>query len=165
MLRENEALKTPRYFKDMRHALYSHGFTLPLTDEEIDILVSEGKFSRAQIMEYSEPSITSLDSPINDSGDSSTYGEIIADNRIKECEISEDEIEAIIDKIIMYIKPIHRDLVEEWMYATLSGTKLTQKVLGTKYNLSQVQVSRILNVAISTVRMFHGDEIRELLGV
>lgn len=161
-LRDSGALHIPRYFKDMRNALATHGFTLPLTDEEVDILVSEGKFSRKQIMEYSEPEIIEIDRPIKD-GDS-TFREIIPDSKRFESEFSEDEIEFIIDKIISYIKPNHRDMVEEWMYATLEGCGVNQSTLGIKYGMSQAAVSRVLKSSIAIVKM-HGEEIRSLFGI
>lgn len=164
-LRDMEALKTPRSYKDIRSALDKHGFTLPLSDTEIDVLVSEGKFSRKQILAYSDLDIVSLDSPIkkNDiNGDN--YSEIIPDKRRFESEFSEEELEYIIDHVVSYIKPQHQDLVEEWMYATLEGCKLGQAELSIKYNISQASVSRVLKSAINIVKM-HGEEIRSLFGL
>ena len=163
MLRDTGNLKVPRHYKDIRAALARHGFTVPLTDEEIDILVSEGKVSRKQIMDYAEPVVMSLDESIKD-GEEVTLSSIIPDTRslIPE-DLSEDDIEKAIDMVLKYVKPIHRDLVEEWMYATMEGVTLTQNELGIKYGLSRVQVSRILKYSIYIVKM-HGDEIRNIFG-
>ncbi len=161
-LRDNEALKTPRYFKDIRYVLKKHGFTLPLSDQEIDILVREGKFSRNQIMSYAEPDIVCLDSPIKEDS-KNTHAEIIPGDMDIDIKLTEDEIEYIIDHVISYIKPQHRDIVEEWMYSVLAGCKVNQETLGVKYNISQPQVGRILRSAIDIVRM-NGEEIRSLFG-
>lgn len=162
-LNNNGALKLPRSYRDIRSALTRHGFTLPLTDEEIDILVNEGKFSKAQILDYREVNVISLDRPINED-DEDSLGYFIPDSRRFETEFSEDEIESIIDKIILYIKPRYRDLVEEWMYATLSGFKIPQEMLGVKYNTTRANVNRILRSTISILQM-HRDEIRDLFGL
>lgn len=162
-LRDNEALKTPRYFKDIRYVLKKHGFTLPLNDQEIDVLVREGKFSRKQIMSYAEPDIVCLDSHIKEDS-KSTYADIIPGTMDLDMEFTEDEIEYIIDHVISYIKPQHRDLVEEWMYAVLAGCKVNQETLGIKYNIPQSRVSNVLKSAIDIVRM-NGEEIRSLFGL
>jgi len=164
-LRDCEALHTPRWFKDMRSTLISHGFTLPLSDEEIDVLVSEGKFSRAQIMDYAEPEIHSLDRLMSDDSDT-TLGDMIPDRSIipPDTHLDEDEIEQAIDKVLLYIKPIHRDIAEEWMYSVLAGENITQLDLSRKYGKSQPQIGRILRSVIDIVKM-HGDEIREIFGV
>lgn len=163
-LRDNEALKTPRYFKDIRSALNKHGFTLPLNDEEIDVLISEGNFSKEQIMSYAEPDLISIDSPIKEDS-KNTYADIIpGDNMDLGFEMQEEEIEGIIDSVLSYIKPQHRDLVEEWMYSVLAGCRVSQETLGIKYNISQPKVSRVLRSAIDIVRM-NGEEIRSLFGL
>lgn len=163
-LRDNEALKIPRSFKDIRNALHKHGFTLPLSDEEIDILVGEKVASRKQIMSYAEPDLISIDSPIKEYS-KNTYADIIpGDNMDIGFEMKEEEIEGIIDHVLSYIKPQHRDLVEEWMYSVLAGCRVSQEILGIKYNISQPKVSRVLRSAIDIVRM-NGEEIRSLFGL
>lgn len=164
MLRDNEVLKTPRVFKDIRSELGKHGFTLPLADQEMNILLEEGKFSRKQIIEYTQYSTISLDSYTTDD-EKATLDEIIPDislNGVYE-QLSEDDIENLVDSILKYIKPIYRDLVEEWMYATLEGVHITNMELARKYGMSQPNVSRILNSAISIVKM-HEDKIKSLFG-
>lgn len=165
MLRDSEQLKTPRSFKDIRSALISHGFTLPLTDQEMEILLEEKKFSRQQILEYTRYSTISIDSYIEESDSNVSLSEIISDkssNSIYE-RLSEDDLENLVDSILKFIKPLHRDLIEEWMYATLEGVHLTNRELSIKYNISQPYVSRLLNSAISIVKM-HDDKIRSLFG-
>lgn len=164
MLRDNEVLKTPRVFKYIRSELGKHGFTLPLTDQEMNILLEEGKFSRKQIIEYTQYSTIYLDSYTIDD-EKATLDEIIPDtslNGIYE-QLSEDDIENLVDSILKYIKPLYRDLVEEWMYATLEDVHITNRELARKYGMSQPNVSRILNSAISIVKM-HEDKIKSLFG-
>lgn len=165
MLRDNEALKTPRVFKDIRSALLHHRFTLPLTDEEMNVLLEEKKFSRKQIIEYSQYSTVSLDAYITDS-ESIDLSNIIPDIKASDFykNLSEDEIEKLVDSVLKYIKPLHRDLVEEWMYASLEGYRISQAELARKYNRSQAQVSRILKSAISIVDM-NKEEIQKLFGI
>lgn len=163
MLRDTETLKVPREYKDIRSALNRHGFTVPLTDEEIDILVSEGKFSRKQIMDYAEPIVMSLDFNLDEDSDS-TLGNVIPDPDANiEYQFTDEEIERIIESVLKYIKPSYRDLVEEWMYATLAGVPLRQRELSVKYKKSQCHVARILKYAVYILQM-HGDEIRNLFG-
>lgn len=169
MLRESELLHIPRVYKDIRSSLNKHGFTLPLSDMEMDVLLSEGKFSKKQLLDYSEPEILSLDAKLsrfsNNEDNDNSLSDIIPSSYTSNFDscLSDDEIEEIIDNIILYIKPKYRDLVEEWMYASLEGIKLTQNILSKKYNLSQPQVNRVIKSAISIVRM-HGKEIREMFG-
>ena len=77
--------------------------------------------------------------------------------------LTEDDIEDLVDSILKYIKSLYRDLVEEWMYATLEGVHITNMELARKYGMSQPNVSRILNSAISIVKM-HEDKIKSLFG-
>lgn len=165
MLRDNEALKTPRVFKDIRSALLHHGFTLPLTDEEMNVLLEEKRFSRKQIIEYSQYSTVSLDSYITDTNECN-LSDIIPDKNASDFykNLSEDEIEKLVDSVLNYIKPSSRDLVEEWMYASLEGYRISQAELASKYNRSQSQVSRILRSAISIVDM-NKEEIQKLFGI
>lgn len=162
-LRDSGVLKTPRWFKDIRSALNKHGFTLPLTDQEVDILINEGKFSREQIIEYADIDIISLDSTLKEDSEI-TYGEIIPDRRNLESELNEDEIEYIIDSVVSYIKPEYRDLVEEWIYSVLADCSISQKTLATKYKCSRAQVCKVVNSAISIISM-HKEEIRSLFGL
>lgn len=165
MLRDNESLKTPRVFKDIRSALRIHGFTLPLSDEEMNILVEEKKFSRSQIVEYSQFSTISLDSYITDT-DNCNLSDIIPDKDAGKFykELSEEEIERLVNSVLSYIKVNNRDLVEEWLYASLEGYRITQSELAHKYKCSQAQVSRILKSAISIIDM-NKEEIQKLFGI
>lgn len=162
-LRDSEVLKTPRWYKDIRSALIKYGFELPLTDQEVDILLSEGKFSREQIIEYADIDIISLDSTLKEDSEI-TYEEIIPDKDIFRNELDEDEIEYIIDSVVSYIKPKYRDLVEEWIYSVLADQSVSQRTLAIKYNISRTRVSKILNSAIYIIRM-HREEINSLLGL
>ena len=102
-------------------------------------------------------------SPIK--GDSEiTYSEVIPSNLDTDYDFDEDEIELIVDKIVEYIKPKYRDMVEEWIYSVLAGVKVTQKELGRKYNLCQAQIARVLASAVNIMKM-HGEEIRDLFGI
>lgn len=164
MLNESNNLKVPRQYADIRRALNKHGFKLPLTDEEIDILVSEGKFSRKQILDYAEPIVQSLDDYTMEDSES-TLGSVIPDpNAYVDKDISDEEIEHLVDSVLQYIKHNHRDMVEEWMYATIEGVKLTQKELSKKYGLSQPYCNRILNTSVYLMKNNHGDAIRNLFG-
>lgn len=169
MLRASDLLKTPRSYKDIRSSLKAHNFSLPLSDQEIDVLLSEGKFSRKQLLDYAEVEVLSIDRPINSDnpkGDANiNLGDIIPSTYTSnfDSKLSEDELEEIIDHIILYIKPRYRELVEEWMYAALEGEKLTQDDLSRKYHLSQPQIARVLKAATSIVKM-HQEEIREMFG-
>lgn len=162
MLRDTDNLKIPRIFKDIRSALWSHGFSLPLSDEEVDVLVSEGKFSRAQILECADISVSSLDTPtVEDS--SVTLQDMIPAPTV-EIQLSEEEIESAIDKVLLYMKTKYRDMVEEWMYAVLDGGGVSQAELSKKYNLSQPNVSRVLKSAVHVIDL-NKEEIRSLFGL
>ena len=164
MLRDADLLHIPRVYKDIRSSLLRHGFTIPLSDMEIDVLLQEGKFSRRQLLDYSEPEILSLDYSTTDD-ENTSLSDIIPSLETSnfDSRLSEDAIEDIIDKALLYIKPRHRGLVEEWMYAAVYGMRLTQDTLGKKYNISQSYVNRIINSAISVIKM-HDREIREMFG-
>lgn len=162
-LRDTNLLKIPRWFKDIRGTLHRLNFKLPLSDHEIDIILKEGKFSLKQIMEYSEPEVASLDYEITEESSTDMYN-FVPCYEENFFDLSEDEIEELVDGILFYLKPTVRDLVEEWMYATLEGEKLSQAQLGIKYKLSQVQVSRILTSAMSIIRSSES-KIYPLFGV
>lgn len=166
LLRDSGALKIPRIFKDIRSALVKHGFTIPLNDEEIDILVAEGKFSRYQIMQYSEPEIGSLDFVITDEGES-TLAEIIPDPDANiEKSLEDSNLESIVSEILKYVKPQHRDMLEEWMYSVLIGDKpVTHSELATKYGISQSYVTRILNSTIELLRTSYAENIKNLFRI
>ena len=119
---------------------------------------------KKQIIEYTQYSTISLDSYTTDD-EKATLGEIIPDTSLNGVyeQLSEDDIEDLVDSILKYIKPLYRDLVEEWMYATLEGVHITNMELARKYGMSQPNVSRILNSAISIVKM-HEDKIKSLFG-
>ena len=166
MLRDTNAIKIPRSFKDIRSALISHGFTLPLSDEEIDVLISEGKFSRYQIMQYAEVSVSSYDRPMNGEDDGDNFVDMLPDEYFSIDESMRDEIfEEFINKSLEYIKSESRDLVEEWLYSVLiDNNPVTQNELKRKYKKSQPQVSRILRAAIEIFKL-HREELLSLLGL
>lgn len=166
MFRKLGALKLPQVFRDIRAELAKHGFALPLDPVEADTLLSEGKFSRAQLAEFTNFSVVSLDYQIEGKDDSSaTIADLVEDKSARiEYQFSDEEIEQIIYKILMYIKPKHRDLVEEWMYATLEGSGVYQETLAQKYKISQPTVARVLKSAIYLVQQ-HSEDIRNLFGI
>lgn len=163
MLRDNEPIKTSRAHKDIRSLLEKYGYTLPLTEEEIVTIMTDSTLTRRQIEAFTELSVMSFDAPI--SGTEDFYlGDVVRSPEEIEYQFSDEEIESLVDKILQYIKPLHKDIVEEWMYATLAGSRITNQQLADKYNMRQPSVSRILNAAIAVVRM-HRDEILELFGL
>lgn len=167
-LRDCSSIREPRSFKDIRTALNRLGFSLPLSEEEIDILLDEGKFSRYQILQFScFDGVISIDDPIMNDGDprAKTVADTVADKRQQDLyQLDEDEIEKLVDEVLLYVHVDHKDLVEEWMYAVLSGYKITQEQLAAKYKISQAQVSRILQQVVVFVKS-NGDYIRQLFGV
>lgn len=166
MLRDNGAIHEPRSFKDIRSALTRHGFSLPLSDMEVDILLEEKVASRAQILSYVDVSVTSIDLPIESrKGDKAkSLSDFIPDDRISPSpEMDDEEIEQVVDIILKYIKPQARPLVEEWMYATLAGYEYSQMEWAAKYGISQSIVSRYLRSAVEAVKL-NGEEIRSLFG-
>lgn len=151
----------PRVYLDIRSSILRHGFTLPLSDSEVKILVNEGKFNKEQLLSYSEPEFLSIDSPIR-GDDDTTYAEIITDNLSIDRELSEEEIEKVVDHILSYIKPNYRDMIEEWIYSVLAGEPTKQNVLAKKYNTSRSNICRIMNIAINAFNL-HKEEIRDML--
>lgn len=165
MLRNIGTIRLPRYLKDIRKALFDHGFTLPLDPKEIDILLSEGKFCRAQLEELMDFQIVSLDSTFSIDGDNLPIMSMIEDQSARiEYQFSDSEIKQIIDEILLYIKPDYKDLVEEWMYAVLEESGMTQSELANKYKISQSYVSKILRSAIYLLRQ-NSEHIRNLFGI
>lgn len=165
MMRDNEPVKTPRCFKDIRYALHEHGLSLPLTKEEIDMLASEGKFSKKQIEEYSEPYIISLDTPIRDAEGSGTYSDIIPDTNAEiDLPLTTENINYIIEKIASRIPARHRDIVREWLHAAYDGRQMIQRDLGAKYGYTQPTINKILRNMRDSVEE-HGEEIRSLFGI
>lgn len=163
-LRDNGALKYPRWFTDMRFSILKHGFIPPLSEEQLDILISEGRFSREQLLSYVEPEILSIDdSYIADSN--RTYSEILTDTslRLYEDYLSEEELEQAIDRLVLYAPPKYKELIEEWLYAKLEGEDINQDILASKYNISQPQCSRVLKKFLTEVGSHHAD-ILEILG-
>lgn len=161
-LRDTESISTPRAFHDIRTDIARHGFSLPLTDEDVDILVSEGRFSRSQILNCVEFSLASLEDPIPGKDNIYIGDRVVAPS--SEIQLSEDELEAAMDDLLLCIKPKNRDLVEEWLYASMEGEKINQQSLADKYNISQAQVSRVINSAVRSANL-HREEILSLLGL
>lgn len=151
----------PRVYLDIRSSILRHRFTLPLSDSEVEILVNEGKFTKEQLLSYSEPEFLSIYSPIR-RDDDTTYAEIITDNLSIDRELSEEEIEKVVDHIISYIKPNYRDMIEEWIYSVLAGEPIKQILLAKKYNTSKSNIHRIMNIAINAFTL-HKEEIRDML--
>lgn len=154
-LRNSNAVKLPRSYISLRSALRKYNLTVPLTPEEVDFLVNNTRCSRDVILSYADLNITSLDAPLEgkDSEGSSLY-ELIADSPESKYEaLDEDELDRAINDTLMLIKPEWRDIVEEWIYATLEGEHFTQGELGEKYNVSRTTIHRILNTAIRVFRM------------
>lgn len=163
-MRNTDIIRIPKYFKDLRKALYNHGFTLPLDPIEVDVLISEGKFSRMQVLEFSNFSVSSLDDNVSDDNDCSLY-DLIEDRSANiDYQFSDEEIEIIINQVLSYIKPTNRDMIEEWMYATFEGTGVSQVELAKKYNTTRSNVSRAIKSAVYLFKQ-NVETIRNLFGV
>lgn len=165
-LRDSEQIGTPRSWKDIKAACLRHGFDIPLDDKSIEVLVSEGKFTEEQLKNFTDISIYSIDASASNEDDIPLKN-IIPGILDMANDLSEDELEIAINKTLYYIKGMketHRELVEEWMYASLEGVKIEQKILGMKYNISQCHVSRILNRA-STIFRANKESISKYFGM
>ena len=162
-LSRSEPIKTSRVHKSIRKLLKETGYTIPLSEDEVYDLIclSEGKISRDAIMKFAEPSILDLGSPVPGT-ENAVLADIIPAPEV-EYELSEDEIERAIDAIPIYLTPATSDMIEEWMYATLAGVKITRRELGEKYGISQSRVHFLIHKAINIVSM-HRDEILDIFG-
>ena len=154
------ALKMPRKYLDFCSVLRKYNFTIPLSDDQIEVLIKDGKYSREQIMKFSsmEVEVLSLDKPIDEeSRDSKSMSEIVSDPKgdvEEQYFCSEDGLEYIIQEAVKCVRPSYRDLVEEWMYSTIyEGKAITQEELGAKYGKSQAQVSRILKQSVELIKL------------
>lgn len=160
--RSNDQLKLPRIYKDIRSSISRHGFTLPLTDEEIDIIVDEGKFSHKQIIDYAEPRVLSLD--YEDEKGRSSIASIPDPQSEMHPGLDEDELESAIDAILRYIKPKQRDIVEEWLYSRMCGEHISYSQLSQKYHISRQRAHRIITAAIAIFQEHQSVLVSYLIG-
>lgn len=154
----------PRSFMEIRTIINRHKFTLPLTDEQIDIIVAEGcRLSRKLVEEYVEPEVLSLDNVISEDG-SGTFAESIPDTTSLPYEsLSEDELDNAIEELVKLAPKDHKDMIEEWLYAKRYDEKCGQVELSRKYKICQAQVSRVIN-KFKTKAVAIEPKILELLG-
>lgn len=161
-----QRIRVSRSHKDISGILYKMGYEVPLTVYEMDeVLEKYPNISREQLLSYTDITVISAEAPIQsvDNDNLSIVDNIADTNSMADFDaIDLDDIEEIIDMILLYIKASHRDLVEEWMYATLEGFRITNQQLGKKYGISKSYVSRILNTAINICKA-HRNEILEIL--
>ena len=162
-LRDDTTVKIPRLTRSISSLLREYNITYPFDKESIELLVSTGKVTKRQLEEYKILTTVSLDSTIDLDESDVSYLELISDNYIFENEYSEEEIILIIDHLLRYI-PSHKDIIEEYLYSRLEGSKLTQDMLADKYNVSKSYISRILASAINTFRV-HREEILKYIGL
>lgn len=145
MLRENELIRTPRWYKDVKSCLNRYGFSLPLKDSDINTIVAEGVFSREKLLSYVELEIQSLDTPVSEDGNIELY-ELIADSSIDFYEIfTEYEVEYMIDEILNRVNTQRRDIVKDWLYSIAAGEPLKQKELAAKYRTSRTNINKIVH--------------------
>lgn len=163
-VRDTESIHTPRSYKTIRILMKRYDLTLPLSEDEVMMLEKEGNLSRSQILAYTEVYMSSIDETTDGDEDSRALYDVIPDpDSYVDRELSEDEIIDLVDRIVSYMKPKYREMIEEWMYSVIAGEHINQQTLANKYNMSQPQVGRILREAIRVVHM-NKDSIRSLFG-
>lgn len=171
-LRENvDPVRLPRSSKTIKSIMNKHGFTLPLSEEEIAIIVAESDkgVSETTVRKYRDTIFNSFDAPLSEDDSKGTLGDVISDDKDfrEEVELfSEEQIESTISEILEYIsdRSVARDVIEEYLYASMNGIKLNQTELGKKYNISQCHCSRIIKQAHKIFKE-HEEEIHKLLGI
>lgn len=161
---ENQDMKIPRWFTSIKTALARHQFTLPLNEEQIDLLIEECKVTREQLLSYSHVSVVSIDSHVDDSDSSCTFRDFLEDKRLSgEIHLSVEELREAIEKILIYIPVSQRAIVRDWLYSVVAGEKITQIDLATKYSKTQSYISRVIRNSM-TILQSHYPSILELLG-
>lgn len=162
-LRDTEPIRTPRYFKDIRSRILEYGFSLPLSDEEIAILLMDPEITPKKLHNYLSFNIASLDYDVSDEANKTLTLENVIADPYKE-ETSDGELDEMIELIASNMKEQYREMIVEWMSSAVYDEKpLTQNELSRKYGLSQAQVSRVLKTCINLVQ-YHKQDILDIVG-
>lgn len=167
-LRDTEPIRTPRYFKEIRHKISEYGFSFPLSEDEIAILLTDPEITPKKLHNYLEFNISSLDNEVyshdsRNSGGIVSFSDMIADTQ--EDQTSDEELDEMINLIASNMKKEYRELVTEWMSSVVYDEKPTTQVeLSKKYQMSQAHVSRILRICIKLVK-YNKQGILDIVGV
>lgn len=154
----SRGIKVTRGVYDVRVSINKHKFSNPLSNDDIDVLISEGHSQRdidACLALYSVPSINdTVLSGTNEETDLTTEGQItIIDNNINVYDsLSDEDMSDLIEELLKYANPSHRDIIEEWIYSIWFEDNLNQAALSRKYNLTQPSVSRIIRRFQSNIK-------------
>lgn len=170
-LRDSDALKIPRKHVDIRSLLNKYDMELPLTPEEIQFLLdNKSKDSRItyyDLERFSDVEYLSLDYKLNGNEEDpgADLGDMIPDKNVTDIanSLNDEELDKAIEATLELIKPIYRDMVEEWIYSVLAEEPVRQVVLTEKYQISQAQVHRVLKQSVSIFQS-NKKHIREIFG-
>lgn len=169
-LRDHDlGLKIPRWYKDVRAYLLHHPqYELPLSDADIEKIISETKFTEEQLRKYGVFYVASLEDDTFESKDGSilTLKDMIPYEEKAYDELDEDELEILINTLISivgYPNEKHAEVFEEWLYAQIYDTPAGQHYLASKYGYSQAQICRIIKNA-KTILSEHRNEVLDITG-
>lgn len=167
-LRDSGSIKLPRIWQDIRSTILAHGFETPLSSEDVDTIVSEGKFTREQVLDYVHVSVKSLNELVAGGPDDDPLSlqDMLPDDSIDVTDTyTEENITRIVTIISSFVKPIHREMVEEWLYSEmLDEETITQEEIAKKYGICQATVSRAFKAARIALEE-NRREIEQILGV
>lgn len=165
-----DPVRLPRSHKTIQTIMNRYGFSVPLSEEEIAIIVAESDktIRECTVRKYQDILFSSLDVPFSEDNET-TLGDSISDDidfRDLVESLTEDQLDYAISEIIKYIsdKSVARDLVGEYLYASLHGIKIRQLDLAKKYNISQPTCNKILVYARKKFKR-HEKEIFKLFGI
>lgn len=167
LLRNDNQLKLSHNHKLIRYLIQAHNFKLPLSEEEIQVILADGVVTRKQLEEFSEPIVSSLECPINSTSKNKEIyiGDIVADPDANiEDKYTPEEIDSLIEDISNYASPLHKDLIAEWLHSIAAGDPIIQEELAKKYNLSQSMISRTIKKTLGILNTYE-KEVKALFGI